>query len=164
MRNRGEIAKPLLPGKACSLTPMRPLLGMHLRWLLLAGLMIVGPALMAQDTTFAPPDVPTDPEIAAVDERLVDTVLPSVNLIAADVADALRFLNAAGKAHDPAHKGFHIVLDLSGPPGKSAPTLHRSITIQLENTPLADLLGYVAQQANLECHVGANAIVFRPKR
>lgn len=136
---------------------------MRLRFLLLAGMTTVGTALVAQTTgSTVAPNAPADPKTAAVADRLTNTILPSVDFKAVDVADAISFLNKEGKAHDPAHKGFNIVLDLSVPPGRSTSKIHRPVTIKLENVPLSDVLAYIDQQTNLEFSVGENKVVFRP--
>jgi general secretion pathway protein D len=49
----------------------------------------------------------------------------------------------------------------AAPPTTSGP-IHRAVTIQLENVPLSDVLGYIIQQTNLQYSVDDYAVYLRP--
>ena len=71
-----------------------------------------------------------------------------------------------GTAHCPrpapprAHRATPdtLALRLTPPPGP----IHRLVSIQLENVPLSDVLGYIIQQTNLQYSVDDYAVYLRP--
>jgi general secretion pathway protein D len=126
---------------------------------------------------------------AAITNKLQSIVIDKINFDKLDVAAVVQFLTQKSKDLDPDHVGINFVLNLNeetppapapGAPGAAAPAagggaggatapatestgpIHRAVTIQLENVPLSDVLGYILQQTNLQYSVDDYAVYLRP--
>jgi general secretion pathway protein D len=128
---------------------------------------------------------------AQITNKLQSIIIDKINFDKLDVASVVQFLTEKSKELDPDHVGINFVLNLnqdvppaaapgapsaatpSGPTGTgtatdtSAPSaqtgpIHRAVTIQLENVPLSDVLGYIIQQTNLQYSVDNYAVYLRP--
>jgi hypothetical protein len=90
--------------------------------------------------------------------KLKTIVIDKVDFDKMDIATVLQFLSKKSKELDPEKLGINFVLaDLTGKSG-----IHREVTIKLEDVPLADLLGYITQQTNINYSVEDYAVVFKP--
>jgi general secretion pathway protein D len=125
-------------------------------------------------------------ERAEITRKLQSIILPNVNFDKLDIATVIQFLTAKSKELDPDHVGINFVLRLTSdtPPPTAAPAgapgapaapgaapaapvdqnkeIHREVSITLENVPLADILGYIVQQTNLQYTVEDYAVYLRP--
>jgi general secretion pathway protein D len=138
----------------------------------------------------APPTqtvVSTSPsERADITRKLQSIVIPSVNFDKLDIAEVIQFLAQKSKELDPEHKGVNFVLRLTTdtppaaaattptgatpPAGAAAPAaaptpaqdIHRSVSITLDNVPLAEILRYIIQQTNLQDSIEDYAVYLRP--
>jgi general secretion pathway protein D len=124
---------------------------------------------------------------AQITTKLQTIIIDKINFDKLDVASVVQFLTEKSKELDPDHVGINFVLNLnqdvapagaaptpatpSGPtsptgtpgPGSQPPSpIHRAVTIQLENVPLSDVLGYIIQQTNLQYSVDDYAVYLRP--
>jgi general secretion pathway protein D len=128
---------------------------------------------------------------AQITNKLSSIIIDKINFDKLDVASVVQFLTEKSKELDPDHVGINFVLNLnedvapangtapsaatpSGPttgtpsaPGASGTgnppgPIHRAVTIQLENVPLSDVLGYIIQQTNLQYTVDNYAVYLRP--
>ena len=131
-----------------------------------------------------PPSAGTDvvkpSERADITRKLESIVIDKVNFDKLDIATVIQFLTQKSKELDPAHVGINFVLrltsDTPNPPAGAAPAdanapaaapalskeIHRAVSITLENVPLADILGYIVQQTNLQYSVEDYAVYLRP--
>ena len=128
-------------------------------------------------------EVNTPSERADITRKLESIIVPSVNFDKLDITEVIDFLTKKSKELDPDHQGINFVLRLTSdtppvpapttptgatPPGTPAPapapttTIHRAVSITLENVPLADILGYIVQQTNLQYSVEDYAVYLRP--
>jgi hypothetical protein len=90
--------------------------------------------------------------------KLKTIVIDKVDFDKMDIATVLQFLSKKSKELDPDKVGINFVLaDLTGKHG-----IHREVTIKLDAVPLADLLGYITQQTNVNCSIEDYAVVFKP--
>jgi general secretion pathway protein D len=124
------------------------------------------------ETTSAPS------ERAEITHKLQSLIIDKVNFDKLDIATVIQFLTQKSKEIDPDHVGINFVLRLTsdtpppstttptgGAPAAAAPTapdIHREVSITLENVPLADILGYIVQQTNLQYSVEDYAVYLRP--
>ncbi len=129
--------------------------------------------------------VSTPSERADITRKLQSIVIDKVNFDKLDIATVIQFLTQKSKELDPEHKGINFVLRITSdtPPAAAttptgpAPTpaeaaaaaaaaqskeIHREVSITLENVPLADILGYIVQQTNLQYSVEDYAVYLRP--
>jgi general secretion pathway protein D len=121
---------------------------------------------------------------AEITSKLQSIIIDKINFDKLDVASVVQFLNEKSKELDPQHVGINFVLNLNqeAPPASATPPaattppaggdttpapappgpIHRAVTIQLENVPLSDVLGYIIQQTNLQYSVDDYAVYLRP--
>jgi general secretion pathway protein D len=122
-------------------------------------------------------------ESADITRKLQSIILPNVNFDKLDITEVVDFLTKKSKELDPDHQGINFVLRLTSdttpapPPttgGNNATAtaaaaadaqskeIHRQVSITLQNVPLADVLGYIVQQTNLQYSVEDYAVYLRP--
>ena len=120
-------------------------------------------------------------ERAEITHKLQSLIIDKVNFDKLDIATVIQFLTQKSKEIDPDHVGINFVLRLTSdtpPPSSTTPTgaaapaggaapaqapdIHREVSITLENVPLADILGYIVQQTNLQYSVEDYAVYLRP--
>lgn len=135
--------------------------------------------------------ISTPSERAEITRKLQSIVIDKVDFDKLDIATVIQFLTQKSKELDPDHQGINFVLRLtsnSPPPSAATPTgasrtangneatapetsentpppskqIHREVSITLENVPLADILGYIVQQTNLQYSVEDYAVYLRP--
>jgi general secretion pathway protein D len=128
---------------------------------------------------------------AEITSKLQSIIIDKISFDKLDVANVVQFLTAKSKDLDPDHVGINFVLNLNTEatppsstttPGGAAPTapagaapgagtapatpppgpIHRLVSLQLENVPLSDVLGYIIQQTNLQYSVDNYAVYLRP--
>jgi general secretion pathway protein D len=120
---------------------------------------------------------------AEITRKLQSIIIDKVNFDKLDIAAVIQFLTEKSKELDPNHVGINFVLRLTSdtpPPAANAPTgpggggnngapaappppdIHRAVSITLENVPLAEILGYIVQQTNLQYSVEDYAVYLRP--
>jgi general secretion pathway protein D len=128
---------------------------------------------------------------AEITSKLQSIVIDKISFDKLDVANVVQFLTAKSKDLDPDHVGINFVLNLNTEatppssattPGGATPTvpagaapgtgtapatpppgpIHRLVSLQLENVPLSDVLGYIIQQTNLQYSVDDYAVYLRP--
>ena len=125
----------------------------------------------------------TPSERADITRKLQSIVIDKVNFDKLDIATVIQFLTQKSKELDPEHVGINFVLRLTSdtPAGANAATptgaapaagataapapekqIRREVSITLENVPLADILGYIVQQTNLQYSVEDYAVYLRP--
>jgi hypothetical protein len=78
-----------------------------------------------------------------------------------DIVAVIQFLAAKSKELDPDKEGVNFVM---GDPANFAPEdhIHREVSIALEHVPMDDLLGYIAEQTNLQYRVEDYAVYLHP--
>jgi general secretion pathway protein D len=118
-------------------------------------------------------------------------VIDKVDFDKLDIETVVQFLIDKSKELDPTHEGINFVLRLTSitpppdtttpipgvpnnvpnvkpaTPGAVAPgggdvTIHREVSITLENVPLSELLTYITQQTNLQFSIEDYAVYLRP--
>jgi len=121
---------------------------------------------------------------ATITRKLQSIVIDKVNFDKLDIATVIQYLQQKSKELDPDHQGVNFVLRLTSdatPPAASAATagtatpgaattpvdttsttIHREVSITLNDVPLADILGYVIAQTNLQYTVEDYAVYLRP--
>ncbi len=123
---------------------------------------------------------------AKIAKKLQTIIIDKVNFDKLDINTVVEFLQQKSKELDPTHEGINFVLRLTSDtettPGAATPTgtapatgapaapaasdethaIHREVSITLENVPLADVLGYVINQTNLQFSVEDYAVYLRP--
>jgi general secretion pathway protein D len=122
---------------------------------------------------------------ANITHKLQTIVIDKVNFEKLDIAAVIQFLQEKSKELDPDHQGINFVLRLNSelaPPAPDAnaapgaapapgapeapatppPSIHREVSITLENVPLSEILGYIIQQTNLQYSVEDYAVYLRP--
>jgi general secretion pathway protein D len=126
---------------------------------------------------------------ATITRKLQSIIIDKVNFEKLDIGSVIQFLQEKSKELDPDHQGINFVLRLTadtpppatgpggtapaptgpapgGTPDSSAPatphTIHREVSITLTDVPLADVLGYIIQQTNLQYSVEDYAVYLRP--
>lgn len=128
---------------------------------------------------------------AIITRKLQSIIIDKVNFDKLDIATVISFLTQKSKELDPTHEGINFVLRLSSetpaapaaggaggapapagaapkpggaatPPVAEQPAIHREVSINLENVPLADILGYIISQTNLQYTVDDYAVYLRP--
>jgi len=124
---------------------------------------------------------------AEITHKLQSIIIDKVNFEKLDIAAVIQFLQQKSKELDPDHQGINFVLRLRSdvaPPAVgttpaaapaaptdasaaaaaavAAPTIHREVSITLENVPLSEILGYVISQTNLQYSVEDYAVYLRP--
>jgi len=124
---------------------------------------------------------------AEITHKLQSIIIDKVNFEKLDIAAVIQFLQQKSKELDPDHQGINFVLRLRSdvaPPAvgatgttpaagaapadasaaavAAAPTIHREVSITLENVPLSEILGYVISQTNLQYSVEDYAVYLRP--
>jgi len=148
----------------------------------------ISPDIVVPPSTETPTVEPSNR--AAITSKLQSIIIDKINFDKLDVGSVVQFLNEKSKELDPDHVGINFVLNLNqqAPPasaanGAAAPAdanapaaggadagtttpppgpIHRAVTIQLENVPLSDVLGYIIQQTNLQYSVDDYAVYLRP--
>jgi general secretion pathway protein D len=128
---------------------------------------------------------------ANITHKLQSIIIDKVNFEKLDIGSVIQFLQQKSKELDPDHQGVNFVLrltsDVATPPvdttaaaagtpaaptgatgtgtdATAAPahTIHREVSITLTDVPLADVLGYIIQQTNLQYTVEDYAVYLRP--
>ena len=127
---------------------------------------------------------------AEITNKLQSIIIDKINFDKLDVASVVQFLTQKSKELDPSHIGINFVLNLNQDippptapagtttaatapagaaatgttpaPASSSGPIHRAVTIQLENVPLSDVLGYILQQTNLQYSVDDYAVLPAP--
>jgi general secretion pathway protein D len=138
----------------------------------------ISPDIVVPPTTVEVATAPS--ERADITRKLQSLIIDKVNFDKLDIATVIQFLTQKSKEIDPDHVGINFVLRLTSdtpPPGPNTPTgappaggaapaeapdIHREVSITLENVPLADILGYIVQQTNLQYSVEDYAVYLRP--
>jgi general secretion pathway protein D len=142
----------------------------------------ISPDIVVAPTTTAVISTPS--ERADITRKLQSIIIDKVDFDKLDIATVVQFLTQKSKELDPDHVGINFVLRLtsnSPPPTAATPTgataaspdataaapipnkeIHRAVSITLENVPLADILGYIVQQTNLQYSVEDYAVYLRP--
>ena len=139
----------------------------------------VSPDIVVPPTNTVEQSTPS--ERADITRKLQSIVIDKVNFDKLDIATVIQFLTQKSKELDPEHVGINFVLRLTSdtptpPAGAAAPTgagtadanaapakqIRREVSITLENVPLADILGYIVQQTNLQYSVEDYAVYLRP--
>ncbi len=119
--------------------------------------------------------VPGPSNRAKITHKLESIVIDKVNFEKLDIAAAIQFLQQKSKELDPDRQGVNFVLRLTSeaaPPGAapgappteapSAHPIHREVSITLTDVPLADILGFIISQTNLQYSVEDYAVYLRP--
>jgi general secretion pathway protein D len=105
---------------------------------------------------------------ALIQHKLKSIIIDKVDFNKTDIADVIQFLVTKSKELDPDKVGVNIVYRLTpmNDAGQGAPSptrsIHREVTIVLENVPLSELLTYITEQANLQYSVEDYAVYLRP--
>ena len=121
---------------------------------------------------------------ANITRKLQSIIIDKVNFDKLDIATVIQYLQQKSKELDPDHQGINFVLrltadaapvtDVSGATGATpapgadaaaaapAHPIHREVSITLKDVPLADILGYVIAQTNLQYTVEDYAVYLRP--
>ena len=143
----------------------------------------ISPDIVVPPTTAVTESTPS--ERADITRKLQSIVIDKVNFDKLDIATVIQFLTQKSKELDPDHVGINFVLRLTSDaptapanaatptgvaPGAAAPDataapakqIRREVSITLENVPLADILGYIVQQTNLQYSVENYAVYLRP--
>jgi general secretion pathway protein D len=137
----------------------------------------ISPDIVVPATTVETTTAPS--ERADITRKLQSLIIDKVNFDKLDIATVIQFLTQKSKEIDPDHVGINFVLRLTSdtpPPSTTTPTgapaaatpppanqdIHREVSITLENVPLADILGYIVQQTNLQYSVEDYAVYLRP--
>jgi len=107
-----------------------------------------------------------------IERKFVTLFVDGVKYQKVDIEDVLKDISEKSKKNDPQHTGIHFVLRVptagSPPPANNSNwKLRREISILLlpppsDPLPLADLLGYVCQQANLLIKIEKDDIALIP--
>lgn len=95
-------------------------------------------------------------EVSKIQKKAEDIIIPTVEFREASLAEALDFLRAKSKEHDPAKKGLDIVL--ANPPPRDA-----RMSLSLKNVPLVEALRYVTELAGAEYQIESEAVVIRAR-
>jgi hypothetical protein len=112
-------------------------------------------------------DVPPPAEqvaIAAIEKKMKETILPTVDWDDTDVATAIAFLNRKSRELDPAHQGIKITLRLPAPGSENSASVRRQVKMDLQGAPLYDILLYVVEQTNLEFRIEPTGVIVEPSR
>jgi hypothetical protein len=120
---------------------------------------VAGPAAAQQG---APADslaglhipVQDDPIARALALKLKSMVVDKIDFDRLDIADVLQFLAAKSKQLDPDKTGINFVL--------VDPSVHRAVTMKLENVPMDSVLDLIGQQTGLRFSVDPYAVTCRP--
>lgn len=114
-------------------------------------------------------DVTTRSNVAGVFDKLESIIIPELNFNEVDVADAVRFLNEQSKALDPERKGINFVLKVNptvtaapAPDAPPAPAIQRSLTLNLRQVPLIEVLRFITNLTNLQFKVEEYAVFIFP--
>jgi type II secretory pathway component HofQ len=81
-------------------------------------------------------------------------VVDKINYDGLDIAGVLQSLAAKSKELDPEKKGINFIL--------VDPTVHRAVTIKLEDVPMDAVLDLIGQQTGLRFSIEAYAVTCRP--
>jgi general secretion pathway protein D len=101
-------------------------------------------------------------------EKLESIIIPELNFTDVDVADAVRFLNEQSKALDPERKGINFVLkanpttSAASAGNEAPPPIQRSITLNLRQVPLLEVLNFIKNLTNLQYKVEEYAVFIFP--
>jgi general secretion pathway protein D len=117
---------------------------------------------------------------AKIQHKLESIVIDKVNFEKLDIAAVIQFLQQKSKELDPDKEGINFVLRLNSDlvpaptdpnapapapgaaPAAPPPSIHREVSITLENVPLSEILSYIIQQTNLQFSVEDYAVYLRP--
>ena len=116
---------------------------------------------------------------AKIAEKLDNIRLDHVSFSRADVAYVIQFLNGKTRDLDPTHEGVNFVLRLTAnalpppppTPGAApagvalpppAPTIHREVSVNLEDITVRQFLNIVEQQTQLNFSIDDYAVYLRP--
>ncbi|MCH9023337.1 MAG: type II and III secretion system protein, partial [Planctomycetes bacterium] len=108
-------------------------------------------------------DIGMGSQAAAIQEKLVRIVIPSIECEGARLVDVITFLIQKSqeldvREPDPARKGINIVVDSgTGPAANDLP-----VDIKLSNVPLGEVLRYVAARAGLKPKIDSYAVRLVP--
>lgn len=106
-------------------------------------------------------------------EKLESIIIPELNFTDVDVVDAVRFITDQSKALDPERKGINFVLKVnpttSGAPAAgaagappAAPPVQRTLTLNLRQVPLSEVLRFITDLTNLQFKVEEHAVFIFP--
>jgi general secretion pathway protein D len=110
----------------------------------------------------------TPSNVADMFEKLESIIIPELNFTDVDVADAVRFLNEQSKALDPERKGINFVLkanpttSAASAGNEAPPPIQRSITLNLRQVPLIEVLNFIKNLTNLQYKVEEYAVFIFP--
>jgi len=101
---------------------------------------------------------------SSINRKLDEIIVPKVDFNEATVREALDFLKVRAAAldtseADPARKGINIVVKLA----PDAPEAAQRVSLNLNDIPLRQAIGYVAQAAGLKFKVEPYAVVVVPQ-
>lgn len=112
----------------------------------------------------------TRTNVAGVFDKLESIIIPELNFNEVDVADAVRFLNEQSRALDPERKGINFVLKVNPTSpatpaeGEAAPppSVQRTLTLNLRQVPLIEVLRFITNLTNLQFKVEEYAVFIFP--
>jgi len=117
--------------------------------------------LAMQPAPSASPAPPSNTQAGRVlIQHKLDSMVLSVDLKDATLDEAIQFLNLESKNLDPDHQGIHFVLSPDLVAKDRAPG---TISLDLDNIPLGQLLRYIDQLANVTHAVKDDGVYFSPK-
>jgi type II secretory pathway component HofQ len=127
---------------------------------LLGAFCLSGPAAAQVGTPPANPladlhvPVQDDPAARALALKLKSIVIDKIDFDQMDIADVLKFLAAKSKQLDPDKTGINFVL--------VDPSVHRAVTMKLEDVPMDSVLDLIGQQTGLRFSVDPYAVTCGP--
>jgi type II secretory pathway component HofQ len=98
--------------------------------------------------------VADDPVARALALKLKSMVVDKIDYSGLDIAGVLQTLAAKSKELDPDKKGINFIL--------VDPTVHRAVTLKLEDVPMDAVLDLIGQQTGLRFSIEAYAVTCRP--
>lgn len=98
--------------------------------------------------------VQDDPIARALALKLKSMVVDKIDFDQMDIVDVLHFLAAKSKQLDPDKTGINFVL--------VDPSVHRAVTMKLEDVPMDSVLDLIGQQTGLRFSVDPCAVTCRP--
>jgi general secretion pathway protein D len=112
----------------------------------------VPPLLAAEDVAVSPDGVTAGGSVA-IDRKLNEIIIPSLEFTDARLADVVDFLGQKAQEldaaeTDPAKRGVNLVIDTTGMAPGDNPA-ERSLTVKLANVPLGVAIQYAAQQVGM---------------
>ncbi len=115
------------------------------------------------DTVNNPDDIGMGDQAVAIQEKLKNIVIPSIEFEGARLVDVIDFLVQKAqeldvRELDPLKKGLNIVIDSRTGPSAN----EQAVDIKLSNVPLGEVLRYVATRAGLKPRIESYAVRLVP--